>query len=311
MNIIEVDRLSKKYGNNIALNNVGFWVREGSVHGLLGPNGAGKSTLIRILNKILSFDEGEITIDGKDIAHLDLKKIGYLPEERGLYKDCTIESQLLYFARLKGVPKEEAKNNINYWLKHLEITNWNKKYPFELSKGMQQKVQFACSIVHNPLILFLDEPFSGLDPINIEFFKKEIINLSNSGCTVILSTHNMQSVEELCHEISFITKSNIMMTKTISSFKKEYSIDPLFEIRFRGNKEAFCTSLDNCFSIEKIEKIEETFIAILKLKSNFSIDLNSLNRLICSISNKVFVVSFKQKELSLDQMFIKITNSQK
>ncbi|MDR0605393.1 MAG: ATP-binding cassette domain-containing protein [Bacteroidales bacterium] len=308
MNIIEVHQLLKKYDNYTALNNVNFSVRKGSIHGLLGPNGAGKSTLIRILNKILSFDRGKVIVDGKDITAINLKKIGYLPEERGLYKDCTIGYQLLYFARLKGVSKEKADDNINYWLKRLEIENWEKKYPFELSKGMQQKVQFICSVIHNPLILFLDEPFSGLDPLNVQFFKEEIINLSHSGCTIILSTHNMQSVEELCDEISFITKSNIMITKTISSFKKEYNTEFRYEIQFRGNEKEFYSSIDKNFSIEKIEKIEELFVAILKPQPNIVTDQNDLNRLICSVSDKVFIAAFQQKGLSLDQIFIRIVD---
>src|SRR5690606_31836703 len=205
--MLQISQLNKSYENHRALTDVNLFVPKGVIFGLLGPNGAGKTTLIRIVNQIIEQDSGSVEIDGKKLSPDDIRKIGYLPEERGLYKKMKVWDQLIYFSRLKGLVESEAKIQINYWLEKLDIASWKDKKIEDLSKGMAQKVQFIATIVHRPSLLILDEPFSGFDPVNAEIIKNEILELREKGTTVILSTHRMESVELLCDHVAMINQS--------------------------------------------------------------------------------------------------------
>jgi ABC-2 type transport system ATP-binding protein len=221
-NILEVNDVSKSYGDFKALNDVSIKVQKGSVFGLLGPNGAGKTTLIRIINQITMPDSGSITLDGKPLHPDDIKNIGYLPEERGLYKSMKVGEQAIYLAQLKGMSKQDAKVRLRYWFERLEIGDWWNKKIQELSKGMAQKIQFVVTVIHNPKLLIFDEPFSGFDPINANLIKDEILLLRDQGATIIFSTHRMESVEEMCDHIALINKSNKILDGNLMDIKREY-----------------------------------------------------------------------------------------
>ncbi|WP_194776106.1 ABC transporter ATP-binding protein [Pararhodonellum marinum] len=207
MKTLEVIQLSKKYGKTPALTDINLEIPQGSIFGLLGPNGAGKTTLIRIINQIIEGDSGDILIQGERLQPKHISRIGYLPEERGLYKKMKVGEQLLYFAQLKGMPTGEARQKVEEWLRRLDIHSWKEKKIEDLSKGMAQKIQFISTVIHSPEILILDEPFSGFDPVNAELIKNEILELKSLGTTVILSTHRMESVELLCDHIAMIHRS--------------------------------------------------------------------------------------------------------
>lgn len=220
--MLKIKKLNKSYGANKALTDVDLNVSEGVVFGLLGPNGAGKTTLIRIINQIIDSDSGEVYIGGEQLSPKHIGLIGYLPEERGLYKKMKVWDQMLYFARLKGLTPQEAKVKIKYWLEKLEMETWREKKIEDLSKGMAQKVQFISTIIHNPPLLILDEPFSGFDPVNAEIIKNEILELKEKGTTVILSTHRMESVELLCDQVAMINRSKKILDGTIKQVKSIY-----------------------------------------------------------------------------------------
>lgn len=220
--MLQISHLNKAYENHQALTDVSLSVPKGVIFGLLGPNGAGKTTLIRIINQIIEQDSGTVELDGKALTQEDVKKIGYLPEERGLYKKMAVWDQLVYFARLKGLSQNEAKLQIKAWLEKLDIVHWKDKKIEDLSKGMAQKVQFISTVVHQPSLLILDEPFSGFDPVNAEIIKNEILELRQSGTTVILSTHRMESVELLCDQIAMINRSRKILDGTIREVKSSF-----------------------------------------------------------------------------------------
>lgn len=220
--LLEVKGASKKFGDFTALNNVSITVPKGSIYGLLGPNGAGKTTLIRIINQITLPDSGEVFLDGEPLKELHIKDIGYLPEERGLYKSMKVGEQALYLAQLKGLSKSVAKERLKYWFDRLDIGDWWNKKIQELSKGMAQKIQFVVTVLHEPKLLIFDEPFSGFDPINANLIKDEILRLRDNGATVIFSTHRMESVEELCDDIALIHKSNKILDGKILDVKRAY-----------------------------------------------------------------------------------------
>jgi len=220
--MLKIEKLNKSYGANKALTDVDLNVSEGVVFGLLGPNGAGKTTLIRIINQIIDGDSGVVYIAGELLAPKHIGQIGYLPEERGLYKKMKVWDQMFYFARLKGLSPQEAKNKIKYWLEKLEMETWKDKKIEDLSKGMAQKVQFISTIIHNPPLLILDEPFSGFDPVNADIIKNEILELKAKGTTVILSTHRMESVELLCDQVAMINRSKKILDGTIKQVKSIY-----------------------------------------------------------------------------------------
>ncbi|RAV29958.1 ABC transporter ATP-binding protein [Sinomicrobium soli] len=220
--MLEVNDVSKKYGSYTALDNVSLQIPKGSIFGLLGPNGAGKTSLIRIINQITYPDRGTVLFDGKPLNPEHIARIGYLPEERGLYKSMKVGEQALYLARLKGLSSGEARERLRYWFDRLEIGDWWNKKIQELSKGMAQKIQFVVTVLHRPSLLIFDEPFSGFDPINANLIKDEILHLRDQGATVIFSTHRMESVEELCDDIALINKSKKLLEGRLVDIKKQY-----------------------------------------------------------------------------------------
>lgn len=220
--MLQIDQINKSYQNHQALTDVSLFVPKGVIFGLLGPNGAGKTTLIRIINQIIEQDSGTVQLDGHKLSPGDIRKIGYLPEERGLYKKMKVWDQLIYFSRLKGLSENEAKIQIKNWLEKLEIGSWRDKKIEDLSKGMAQKVQFISTVVHQPSLLILDEPFSGFDPVNAEIIKNEILELRDKGTTVILSTHRMESVELLCDQVAMINRSRKILDGTVREVKMSF-----------------------------------------------------------------------------------------
>jgi len=237
-NLLEVNGVSKNFGDFRALNNVSISIPKGSIFGLLGPNGAGKTTLIRVINQITMPDSGTVILDGEPLSPHHIKDIGYLPEERGLYKSMKVGEQALYLAQLKGLGKTEAKTRLKYWFERLEIGDWWNKKIQELSKGMAQKIQFVVTVLHQPKLLIFDEPFSGFDPINANLIKDEILRLRDEGATVIFSTHRMESVEELCDDIALIHKSNKILDGKLVDVKRKYKANT-YEIGVRTHDNAF------------------------------------------------------------------------
>ena len=225
MNIIEIKNVSKSFGPKVALSNVSLEIPEGCIFGLLGPNGAGKSTLIRIINRITIASGGEVYFKGRPITQDDVARIGYLPEERGLYRKMKVGDQAMYLAQLKGMSAQDAATELKKWFVRFEMQDWWNKKVEELSKGMAQKLQFVTTVVHKPSLLILDEPFSGFDPVNAELIRKEILRLKAEGATVILSTHNMESVEELCDYIALINKSKLVVTGGTDEIRHRYGQD--------------------------------------------------------------------------------------
>ena len=229
MDVLKVENITKAYASHVALNDVSLSVPKGSIYGLLGPNGAGKTTLIRIINQITLPDSGSVSLDGEPLRPHHIKQIGYLPEERGLYKTMKVGEQALYLAQLKGLSKQEAKDRLKFWFERLQIGDWWDKKIQELSKGMAQKIQFVVTVLHNPKLLIFDEPFSGFDPINANLIKDEILKLRDDGATIIFSTHRMESVEEMCDHIALIHKSRKILDGKLVDIKREYRSN-IFEV---------------------------------------------------------------------------------
>jgi ABC-2 type transport system ATP-binding protein len=248
--------VNKVFGNTRALTNVSISVREQSIFGLLGPNGAGKTTLIRIINQITAPDEGQLFLEGRRMQQSDVAHIGYLPEERGLYKKMKVGEQAVYLAQLKGLSRKEALRNLKNWFERLEMSTWWNKKVEELSKGMQQKVQFVTTVVHKPRLLIFDEPFSGFDPINANLLKNEILRLRDEGATILFSTHNMGSVEELCDHIALINKSVKIEDGPTREIRQKYKSN-VFEIKYNGNFEQIEKALATRFKILEHEEHKE------------------------------------------------------
>lgn len=232
--ILKVENVSKAYTNHLALDNVSIEVPTGTIYGLLGPNGAGKTTLIRIINHITAPDSGEVIFDGHTLNANDVAHIGYLPEERGLYKKMRVGDQAIFFARLKGLSKADATRKLKEWFDRFEISSWWNKKVEELSKGMAQKVQFIVTVLHEPKLLIFDEPFSGFDPINANLLRDEIIRLKDNGSTIIFSTHNMASVEEICDNITLINNGKNILTGNVEKLRREFS-QGRYSLGFKGN----------------------------------------------------------------------------
>lgn len=225
MSIIQCKNVSKSFGEKIAIEDINLSIPSGGIFGLLGPNGAGKTTLIRIINRITIPNSGEVLFNGSPIMQSDVERIGYMPEERGLYRKMKVGEQAMYLARLKGMSSYDAKNALKEWFVRFGIENWWDKKVEELSKGMAQKLQFITTVVHKPSLMILDEPFSGFDPVNAELIRKEILRLKDEGATIILSTHNMESVEELCDNIALINKSHLVITGGVEEIRRKYGND--------------------------------------------------------------------------------------
>lgn len=234
MNVLEINSLVKTYGSHTALSNIDLQVPQGSIFGLLGPNGAGKTTLIRIINQIIEADSGSIYFNGQALRQDHIQHIGYLPEERGLYKKMKVGEQLLYFAQIKGLRTADAKSKVQYWLDRLNVAQWKNKRIEDLSKGMAQKIQFIATVIHSPELLILDEPFSGFDPMNAEIIKNEILALREAGTTVILSTHRMESVELLCGYIAMINKSHKVIDGSVQEIRRNAKTN-LFAVKLQKN----------------------------------------------------------------------------
>ncbi len=246
--IFKADKVVKKFIHTVALDQVSVSIPKGSIYGLLGPNGAGKTTLIRIINQITAPDEGSLIFNGEKLRPEHIARIGYLPEERGLYKKMKVGEQALYLAQLKGLSKKEAMKSLKKWFGKFEILDWWNKKVEELSKGMQQKVQFIVTILHEPELLIFDEPFSGFDPINADMLKKEILALREEGATIIFSTHNMGSVEELCDHISLIDKGRTLIEGDIKEIRDRYRTDT-YEIAFQGEADKLKQALNNHYEL--------------------------------------------------------------
>ncbi|MBQ7280128.1 MAG: ATP-binding cassette domain-containing protein [Bacteroidales bacterium] len=220
--MLQIENISKSYGTFQALRDINLHVERGRIFGLLGPNGAGKSTLIRIINRIALADSGRILLEGHPMTDDDVRHIGYLPEERGLYKKMRVAEQAIYLARLKGLSRNDAEQALHKWLQRFEITSWANKTVEQLSKGMQQKLQFIVTVMHSPQLLIFDEPFSGFDPVNANLLKQEILRMRDEGATVILSSHNMASVEELCDDIALINASHVVLHGTLQEIRAQH-----------------------------------------------------------------------------------------
>lgn len=299
MELFEAKNIDKVFAATQALTNVSISVKEQSIFGLLGPNGAGKTTLIRIINQITAPDRGEVFLNGKKLTRKDISKIGYLPEERGLYKKMKIGEQAIYLAQLKGLSKQEATRNLKQWFEKFEIMAWWNKKVEELSKGMQQKVQFITTVVHKPTLLIFDEPFSGFDPINTNLIKQEILKLRDDGATVIFSTHNMGSVEELCDNIALINKSVKIEDGATDEIREKYKSN-IYEIKYRGDFEKISHALGQQYNIiDHSESEKENHLKVQYLNGN------SNNELLQSIIPVSEIIAFEEVIPSMNDVFIK------
>lgn len=306
MKIVEVQNVTKKFANHLALDSISLSVEKGSVFGLLGPNGAGKTTLIRILNQITAPDSGVVLFQGRPMQKDDVEKIGYLPEERGLYKKMKVGEQALYLAQLKGLSKQVAMERLISWFRKFEIESWWNRKVEELSKGMQQKVQFVTTIIHEPDFLILDEPFSGFDPINTNILKEEIINLRKKGTTIILSTHNMASVEEICDDIVLINKSKKVLEGNLVALKQQFK-NHQFEIVMESDSDprTFLLNSDQ-FSLMDVNQMNNQYHLLVQLHEQIS--GNQLLQLILPYGN---LVTFKEVLPTMNEIFIKQVNETK
>jgi len=294
--ILKANKIVKQYGDYFALNNVDLSISRGSVFGLLGPNGAGKTTLMRIINQIIAADSGEVLFNGVPLNRKHISQIGYLPEERGLYKKMKVGEQSLYLAQLKGMSRFEATNKLKYWFEKLEIQSWWDKRIEELSKGMAQKVQFAVTVIHNPELLIFDEPFSGFDPVNTALIRNEILKLKKQGTSIIFSTHRMESVEEICDEIALINNGETLLQGEIINIKNNFR--------------------NNIFSVEmktEIDNLSEKFTILNKKENILEIKIqegSNTKELINELLQKSDIISFNEKIPSMEDIFIKTVSGE-
>jgi ABC-2 type transport system ATP-binding protein len=307
-NLLEVNEVSKNFGDFKALNNVSISVPKGSIFGLLGPNGAGKTTLIRIINQITMPDSGTVRLDGELLNINHIKDIGYLPEERGLYKTMKVGEQALYLAQLKGLSKAEARERLNYWFERLDIGDWWNKKIQELSKGMAQKIQFVVTVLHQPKLLIFDEPFSGFDPINANLIKDEILRLRENGSTIIFSTHRMESVEELCDDIALIHEANKILDGKLVDIKRKYKINT-FEVAIRTtDNDALKSALSEKFDVSLANF--RTLDNDLKLKIKLN-EGDKPNDLLSYLTSQGEVSHFVELIPSVNDIFIQTVKNSK
>ncbi|MDO5570629.1 MAG: ABC transporter ATP-binding protein [Bacteroidales bacterium] len=295
MNYLETIDVVKQYANHRALDGVSISVPENKIYGLLGPNGAGKTTMIRIINQITAPDSGKVLLNGEPLKPEDIHRIGYLPEERGLYKKMKVGEQVLYLGQLKGLSKSQAKEKIQYWFERFGIADWKDKKIEELSKGMQQKVQFITTILHDPKLLIFDEPFSGFDPVNAELMKKEILNLKENGATIILSTHNMSSVEELCEEITLINRSKAVLQGKVAQIRQDYK-KHIFKVQVEGNN---FNADPEVYSLLESKQIEHGTEAIIKIENTLS-----NNDVVRKLMETYNLIMFEEILPSMQEVFI-------
>jgi ABC-2 type transport system ATP-binding protein len=305
MELLKIEGIEKRFVNHLALDNVNMDVPENSIYGLLGPNGAGKTTLIRIINRITTPDKGRIFLKGREMKPEDIHDIGYLPEERGLYKKMKVGEQALYLARLKGLSKRDALKKLKYWFDKFEIQAWWDKKVEELSKGMQQKVQFIITILHEPKLLIFDEPFSGFDPINANLLKQEILELQKKGSTIIFSTHNMGSVEELCDHITLINNAKNLLEGPIDKIRHEYKSN-IYEITFNGEYQQLESAINEHYQILEQKKMNGYQGVRIKL-----LHQTHENELLSLIIPAVEIISFREIIPSMNDVFIKVVNEHK
>ena len=304
MKIIETKEVVKTFENHTALSGVSISAEEGKIFGLLGPNGAGKTTLIRIINQITAPDSGEVFFMGNKLKRSDISQIGYLPEERGLYKKMKVGEQALYFAQLKGMSKKDATARLKEWFIKFEIQAWWDKKVEELSKGMQQKVQFITTVLHEPKLLIFDEPFSGFDPINTELLKKEILLLKENGASIIFSTHNMASVEEICDNIALINKSKKILSGSVTEIKEKFKTNT-YELIFNGGFNKQGASLTANYKILNVDEQNGTSkVSVQLLNGSTSNDLLSY---MLQFGN---IASFNEIIPSMNDIFIKAVEAE-
>lgn len=299
--ILKVENVCKTFTNHVALDDVSLEVPRGKVYGLLGPNGAGKTTLIRIINHITAPDKGRVEFEGHDLTAADVFNIGYLPEERGLYKKMKVGDQAMFFARLKGLSKADATRSLKEWFERLEISSWWNKKVEELSKGMAQKVQFIVTVLHNPRLLIFDEPFSGFDPINANILKREILKLRDEGATVIFSTHNMASVEELCDNITLINKSHNILTGNVAELRRRFS-DNRYELGFEGDAKTVISTIQPMVKIIEPMGTDRDGISHVR----FSLNAPDDSRDVLAAANGIAMLrTFNPLLPSMDEIFIR------
>jgi ABC-2 type transport system ATP-binding protein len=300
MALFEAKNITKQFGPVTALDKVSISVPEQSIFGLLGPNGAGKTTLIRIINQITGPDSGELFLEGKKLKSNDVLTIGYLPEERGLYKKMKVGEQALYFAQLKGLSKAEAMKRLKYWFKKLNIIDWWGKKVEELSKGMQQKVQFVTTVLHEPKLLIFDEPFTGFDPVNTNIIKNEILFLRERGATVIFSTHNMGSVEELCDNITLINKAKTILEGSVNEIRNQWAANE-YELVFGGD-----IKIEETGHFSIINNQKENGKTIIRLKTTGDIGTNEILKTAVKSGR---VISFNPALPSMNEIFIRVVEA--
>lgn len=305
-NLLVADKVSKNYGDFRALNQLSIEVPKQSIFGILGPNGAGKTTFIRIVNQITMPDEGKILLDGEPLQPEHIQYIGYLPEERGLYKSMKVGEQVLYLAQLKGLSKKEATKRLKYWFERLEIGDWWNKKIQELSKGMAQKIQFIVTVLHQPKLLIFDEPFSGFDPVNANLIRDEILKLRDDGATILFSTHRMESVEELCDYMALIHKSNKLLDGKVSSIKKKFKSNTYQVGVAVENEEYFLQQAKEKFNIEPtfFHSIHQDLQVNIQIAEQYS-----QNDLLAFLMNHGRINHFVEVVPSVNDIFIKTIQS--
>ncbi len=303
MGLIQCKDVCKSFGEKVALDHVSVDIPKGKIFGLLGPNGAGKTTLIRIINRITIPNGGEVLFNGRPITQDDVEKIGYLPEERGLYRKMKVGEQAMYFARLKGMSSREAAQELKKWFVRFGIESWWNKKVEELSKGMAQKVQFITTVVHKPSLLILDEPFSGFDPVNAQIIREEILRLKDEGATIILSTHNMESVEELCDNIALINKSHLVISGGVDEIRHKYGNNNV-ELVYTSPKEL--RSVSGVFSVlsDQDDAGRHTAVLALDKESDTNESLQAI------LAQGVAVNSFKELVPRMNDIFIKLVTEE-
>jgi ABC-2 type transport system ATP-binding protein len=292
LNVIELKNVVKKYQQHTAVDHVSFAVPEGDLFGLLGPNGAGKTSIIRIITAITKADEGEVFFNGEPLSAIHREQIGYMPEERGLYKKMKVGEQLIYLARLKGLTKKQAKDRMDYWFHRFDIEDWYSKKIEELSKGMQQKIQFIATVIHEPKLLILDEPFSGLDPVNTNLIRDEIDNLHQNGVTILFSTHRMEQVEQICEDIVLINKGQNVLEGNVNQIKHTYK-DNLYQLDYSGKLSTdfgeevkILTHENNVLKVQLAEEVDSNLF--LKELLNQDIRVNGFKEILPSL-NEIFI----------------------
>ncbi|MFC6098600.1 ABC transporter ATP-binding protein [Olivibacter domesticus] len=296
--MLEINNIVKQYAQHRALDDISLSIKRGTIFGLLGPNGAGKTSLIRIITQITGPDSGSILFNGEHLNPQHIEKIGYLPEERGLYKKMQIGDQMLYLAQLKGLSKEEAKRRIKHWFEKMEMQTWWNKKVEDLSKGMQQKVQFVATVLHQPELLILDEPFSGFDPVNADLIKSEILELHNNGTTIIFSTHRMESVEELCDNIALINKSKKILDGSLVEIKNSYR-ENKFKIVYHSQEDSIPINYA-LFIVEYNKRVDHTTTLFIKILED-----KTINEILSYLLEKVEIRHVEEIIPSIHDIFVK------